>query len=177
MKSLQEKVAEQLNLLVGKALWASHRTVDLQSFDFGGHISVRNSKGSLSKVGEYALHIQCRWRICIKEKIVVGSTDRYYPKDKGAEIDLDFEWDKPGVNLCDFAMESFLNKKCPIIPKSIIVDEVGGFRLLLEHGFCLDVFPDDSQDGEHWRMFQPAEKTHHVVLRGNKLRGSLIIKK
>ena len=36
--------------------------------------------------------------------------------------------------------------------------------MILTRGFALDVFPDESLPGEHWRLFQPGnEKTHFVV--------------
>jgi hypothetical protein len=172
-KSLQEKCQKQLNLLIGHTLWACGRASDLQWFHFGTPRMVKDYKGGFKEVGEYALHIQCHWRICLKDKVIVASRDRFYPKDKNANLSLDFDWDKPGVNLCDAGVDCFINKECPIVPQSIIVDEVGGFKVILEHGYCLDAFPDLSGDQEHWRLFHPGEDTPHVVLEGNKLNGSL----
>jgi hypothetical protein len=38
--------------------------------------------------------------------------------------------------------------------------------LVLSGDFTLDVFPDDSLDGEHWRLLQPGRATAHFVVRG-----------
>jgi hypothetical protein len=38
--------------------------------------------------------------------------------------------------------------------------------LALSEEFMLDVFPDDSLPGEHWRFFQPGREAPHFVVSG-----------
>jgi hypothetical protein len=53
--------------LVGLPLWATHRAADLQSFQFGAQHTVTSrfgpNAGSVRTVGDFALHVQCSWRI------------------------------------------------------------------------------------------------------------------
>ena len=39
---------------------------------------------------------------------------------------------------------------------------------MLEGGFVFEVFPDDSLNGEHWRLFNDSP---HIVLEGSRLVG------
>lgn len=48
----------------------------------------------------------------------------------------------------------------------IEVGSAGAFRVILEDGISLEIFPDDSLDGEHWRLFQPDMGEPHFVVSG-----------
>jgi hypothetical protein len=168
--STKKTVEEQLSALYHKPLFLSGRTIDLQWFQFGQINQIKTPSGRWKEVGEYALHIQCCWRIVGLEGVIVGSEDRYYPSSSAKEIPDDFDWDKPGNNRCDANMSSFINQYCPLNVKSIVVDDIGGFSLLFERSFRLEVFPVSSLENEHWRLFKPGEKTSpHFVLIGNVL--------
>ena len=49
--------------LIGKAMWACGRAADMATFQFGGPRPVVDFYGRPREVGEYALHVQCPWRI------------------------------------------------------------------------------------------------------------------
>ena len=76
MKSLVERAVEPL---LHAAVWGWGRADDLASFQFGQKREVVNSRGEVKTVGEYALHIQCDWRIIRGDEIVVGYRDVYSP--------------------------------------------------------------------------------------------------
>jgi hypothetical protein len=74
-----------LKRLIGKRLWAANRAGEMATFQIGDRQTVRKFRGDMVEVGEYALHVQCPWRITRGLDIVVGSSDLYYPPSPRAE--------------------------------------------------------------------------------------------
>jgi len=87
-------IKNALQVLVGKTLWSSGRAADLQSFQFGQHRTVTDSRGKTKDVGAYSLHVQCAWRIRQADSVIVGSRDLYSPK--GDSPDPRFDWQASG---------------------------------------------------------------------------------
>jgi hypothetical protein len=119
-------------------------------------------RGQLRTVGEWALHIQCPWRIRQRTNLVVASGDFYY-SSAGEPLD---DWDSPGNSKFDVTaatLEGELSASPPSVT-SIRIDEVGGFTIELTNDYRLDVFPDRSiLNTEHWRLFQPGIDQSHFV--------------
>lgn len=155
--------------LVGLPLWASHRAMDVQAFQFGDKRTVTSKfgprKGQQREVGAYALHVQCAWRIHGPEGIVVGSNDRYARPglDPRAEDDPEWDWSAPGANRCDDRMRAWLARRAYVVER-VAADATGGIELSLADGFVLAVFPDDSQDRERWRLLRPDDLGSHFVV-------------
>lgn len=165
---LADQIATTLEVLRGIPLLDASRAANMQMFGFGACRTVRSPLGRDKEVAEYALHIQCCWRVRIHDRIWVASRDLNYPKGDWSRVDENFDWDQPGANRCDERMEVFIREHCLILTKDILVDEVGGFRLTFERGCSLEVFPDDSLETEHWRLFKPGDAMPHAVLVGNQ---------
>lgn len=145
------------------------RTADLQWFHFGTPRVVANSCGATKTVGDYALHVQCAWRIRTDKKIIVASRDRYEPAN--GDGDEDFDWDKPGANVCDLKITKWLSEipNKPLTVIRVTGDDVGGLRLTLADDSHIEVFPDTSlvdEYAEYWRFFRPSDGTKHLVVTG-----------
>lgn len=169
---MKERIQEALAVLVGQPLWSSGRAADLEWFEFGGRRTVKDSRGKEREVGDYALHVQCAWRIRCGDKVVVASRDLYYPPEETAEeIDTrpeNFNWDVQGGNRRDKRItELFQNETREFSVQKVEAGEAGAFTIILDQGYALDVFPDDSQSGEHWRLFKPYRGERHFVVSGN----------
>lgn len=158
--------------LVGLSLWASNRAADLQSFQLGAKRTVTTQfgprKGQQREVGEYALHVQCAWRIRGPHGIVVGSRDRFYRPGPAplSHADDDWHWDEPGANRCDERIGEWIQARSYRVER-VSADATGGIVLVLADGFALEVFPDDSLRGEsseHWRLLRPDEDSDHFVV-------------
>lgn len=155
--------------LVGLPLWTSHRAADLQTFQFGDKRTVTSNfgprKGHESEVGEYALHVQCAWRIRGPNGIVAASQDRFYKA--GSEDDRD--WSAAGTNRRDERVREWLSARSYNVER-ISADSTGGIVLSFAGGFALDVFPDNSLDGEYserWRLLRPRDLSSHFVVSGS----------
>jgi hypothetical protein len=162
-----------LAALVGLPLWSSNRSVDLQVFHFGAKRTVTRRTGGTAEVGELALHVQCAWRIRGPRGIVVASGDRCLRPgdDPLANPDDDWDWCAPGANRCDARLRDWLDERSYDVERAN-ADPTGGIVLAFAGGFALDVFPDDSLDGEYserWRLFRPDDLDSHFVVSGGGL--------
>ncbi len=166
----KEQIERALQPLIGAPFWGAGRATDMEIFQFGPRHPVTDRHGRRRDVGTYALHVQCAWRIVGPRGIVVASRDRYYPSEaSGLDVsDPDFEWDRAGTNLCDERRTRFFDEHRtePLPVGEVWADDVGSVAIILGDGYRLEVFPDDSQDGEHWRFFQPHTDGDHFVVTG-----------
>ena len=128
-------------------------------------------RGRTEEAAEYALHIQCSWRIAKGYKIVVGSRDFYSPRTGLKSENEHFEWDIQGNNRFDERIESFIKDiNEHTIVERVDSDEVGGLKIFLSQGYLLEVFPDTSEDDEYSefsRLFKQKEDSSHFVVTGN----------
>lgn len=158
--------------LVGLPLWTSHRVADLQVFQFGDKRTVTTNFGPRTghelEVGEYGLHIQCAWRIRGPSGIVVASRDRFYKAGPEPIPEGDWDW-SAGTNRRDERIRDWLSARSYGVER-VSADATGGIVLSLAGGFALDVFPDDSLDGEyseHWRLLRPGDLSSRFVVSGS----------
>lgn len=165
---IKEQIEQTLQCLVGLPLHDAGRAADLEWFSFGAPRTVAGRHGEPRTVGDYALHLQCAWRISGPSGIHVASRDRYYPATH-IEVDLlEFDWDHPGANRCDERMNLFFAEHAgvPLIVRSVHADALGSLRITFDNAYVLEVFPDSSRGSEHWRFFQPAMDADHFVVTG-----------
>jgi len=162
MTDVADAARKHLDLLTGLRLSASYRAVDMRMFHFG---TMRTVEGGA--VGEYALHVQCPWRIETADQIVTGRHDLFKPAEETEDFDWD-SWDWDGnETLQDKLVAEFLTHVCPVV-ESVATDAHGGARLQLSRGYSLVLFPADSQ-GEDWRFFRPQQDGEHFVVSGGRV--------
>jgi hypothetical protein len=141
------------------------RAADMLWMQFGTMRQVARRRGGTKSVGDWAIHVQCAWRLCRCGRIVVAYRDYYHCLDGNA---LD-DWDSPGKSRFDQAVEA-LNAEFDESPPSVVAptgDDVGGFSLTMTHDYRLDAFPDSSNKGgrpESWRVFEPQMGRKHFVV-------------
>ena len=175
------RIERELAVLVGLPLWGAARAADLLTLAFGaerhGVSKFGRRKGEPRTYGEYALHVQCTWRIAGPDGIVTGRPDRFYPHSDLLREREDWKWwDDPdwdslqlNANRWDERIEPWLAAG-PYVVERVAADPLGGLSVALAGGFALDVFPDSSDDteySEYWRFFKPDDpRPHFVVLTG-----------
>ena len=159
---MKKQIETALRPLIGMPLWAIGRASTLEWFIFGVPREVIDHKQQAKMIGEYALHIQCAWRVVNSKCVVVGSQDRYVPSgDPDQEID-DFDWDVEGANRCDEQVAQLLNNKKSLVVIGVEIGSIGSFRLILDNDYVLEVFPNNSLEDEYWRLFQPYTESERV---------------
>jgi hypothetical protein len=173
--TLQDRINEALSPLIGLQLWRARRVMNMEMFEFGARYTRLNRKGEEIDVGDFALHIQCPWRIVGPDGIVVGSEDRHFPEDESSNWQ---EFDEDGPTLCEARMTSWIAEHgaSPLVVQRVEADSIGSFRLFLHRGFVLESLPANSLRGEYserWRLIHTpqgapsfSEGTDHFVVTG-----------
>lgn len=156
-------IQKALAPLVGLPLRCIGRAADLLWVHFGEFREIPDRKDGTRTVGEWALHVQCPWRIARSASIFVARGDCFYTADG----DEPYDWDAGGESRFD-RCAALLNREFESSPPrvaAVIVDAVGGFSLRLDSGDTFEAFPDDctGSDNEHWRIFRPDRDERHFV--------------
>jgi len=169
--TLADEIKTHLIPLLGLKLSIARRAADLSNFQFGQICKVEGGT-----VGDYALHIQCSWRIEGPEDIVTGRSDLWEPAEAHQEIDWE-NWNYDiDENLQDKRVEALLggydpqtrsvvNEGDQLVVEAIQADIYGGAMIMLSGGYRLVIFPAGTQ-GEDWRLFQPTTDKPHFVIAG-----------
>ncbi len=169
MKSLSTKILKNLTPLIGLRLSAARRAATMRVFHFGEILEVDDGS-----VGEFALRIQCSWRLEYLQKIVTGSSDLWRPSKRKKGFDWDtWDYHKDGnvqderllktLAGYDLKTESSINQTENLIVEKIEADDIGGAIISLSGDFKLVLFPNGTSR-EHWRFFRPrVDKRHFVV--------------
>ena len=88
-----------IEILKGTRLNAIGRAAAMCWISLGNLIEIESRSG-LRTVGQYALDVDCPWRIRCNSKILLASTDMFEPASTH-QHDETFEWDIQGNNLFD----------------------------------------------------------------------------
>ncbi|HET9906022.1 MAG TPA: hypothetical protein VFQ23_05265 [Anaerolineales bacterium] len=189
MSSTKAEIKKHLDQLVGLPLSIARRAANMLVLHFGTirevegrRLSRKKRKDKKGTVGDFALHIQCPWRLENSEGIITGRGDLYLSAETGNYFDDDEEddsFDKQGMNLQDRKMGELLQGIDPItgsymnvtnflIVESIESDDFGEATIYLSGGYRLRIFPSSSTV-EHWRLFQPATEEKHFVVEGSEV--------
>jgi hypothetical protein len=153
-----KEIEERLRGLLGLKLVSTVRAADMRRFNFG----------SMQGEQEYALHVQCAWRIETAAGVRTGRADLFVPLDEKFYQDPAFDqWDPTGdtsiANLQDSRVDEWMQEAAEKRVAWVQADAMGGFVLGFSEGSRLAVFPCSSR-GEAWRIFRPGcHESHYVV--------------
>lgn len=159
-----------LDVLVGKPLWSSGRAADLQWFSFGDRKATTNARGEPLEVGEYALHVQCSWRIRRGDKVIVARPDLYHSAQAESAGNMDFDDEAAGMggNRRDARISELFRDGAEMFPvQRIEAGAAGNFSIFFDGELVMEVFPDDLLSDEHWRFFKPRTREPHIVCTGS----------
>jgi hypothetical protein len=163
---MKDQIEQALHVLVGLCFFREFRNPGLDQFHFASLADIVDG-GMQVASHSYALHVQCAWRIVRAGRIVVGSDDRYFAA--GAEPFKDypnFDVKPPGSNRRDERLAAVFTSHGGHLPivQAATADAVGGFHLQFDSDLDLDVFPNTSLEGEHWRLLLPGDSRRHFVV-------------
>ncbi len=170
---MKEEIEKATRVLVGTALWGHRRTADLSSFHFGGRRRVKTFHGDLADVGEFAINVQCPWRIVEYDRVLVGNGDLYYPPEaRTDEPGAAFDWQHQTSRL-DYLMTIFFQSgRREVNLLQVEVGAGGGLQIALDGACLLELFPNDSFSKEHWRLLKPGTEEPHFVVSGEGIKNS-----
>jgi hypothetical protein len=79
-------VMGKLTSLVGLRLCIARDAAGMKNFQFG---EIRPHPSGKGTVGDFALHVQCPWRLVTTTQVLTGSADYYEPAVEGEDVNLD----------------------------------------------------------------------------------------
>lgn len=175
-----EGLAHQIVLAFGPVyglkLAISGNAGSMKVFHFGEIKPHPDGKGT---IGQFALHIQCPWRIVTSNQILTGSADWWEPSAHDAAGDLE-TWtrERPTPSSqetvlarlfghYDAETKSYINDADQLVVQQVEADDFGGFKIHLSGGYRLEVFPDGIH-GESWRLFEPGNDATHFIIEGGR---------
>jgi len=159
MDQVKTALEAHMRVLIGLPLSIARNAADMKGFHFGSIRPHYSRTGRVGTVGQYALHIQCPWRIVGGDAIVTGSSDRF----QGPREDIDYnDEDARGGSLQSVRLEellkgfdastsSFVNATENLVVQAVQADNYGGLDIALTGGLKLQIFPAGS-NGEDWRF-------------------------
>jgi hypothetical protein len=176
------KIKQQLSLLIGLPVCIARHAGNMLGLHFGSIKSVssiRNGKEFKGTAGDFALHVQCVWRIENSTSIITASADLYYSAETGKFFDY-----LPNGNIKNENKENLQDKKLGdllqgydpetrshtnatklLVVEAVEADKFGGASIFLSGGYRFVMFPTTSRD-EYWRLFKPNTDEKHFVVSG-----------
>jgi hypothetical protein len=173
-RSTREMALAALSRLIGLPLTGSHRAADMRIFQFGKLRSAvsKSPKRKPRLVGDWALHIQCPWRIDRPEGIITGRMDLWLSPD-GEYLPDDLPHGDELPNLQDVQVQTWLEQNASsLIVKSVDADQHGGGSVEFVDGSAIRFFPA-GKHGEDWRLFRPGSDEHHFVITGGAVESDM----
>ena len=165
MKLEINEVDELFQKIINKDVNLLGRTGTKVWLGFGDIIDTVNHEGKKVKKSEYAIHVECSWRIKNKQNhIIVAFYDIFQPNSSN-EWSEDFDWDVKGNNLFDEKAIKW-SMECEI--RQVIRYEISSnldLAITFSDGDVLEAFIDTSVDRECWRLFKH-KSDNHVVASG-----------
>lgn len=169
---MSEFIANQqaLSALVGRRLSIWRRAANMLVLHFG-QVTREDDKSW----GEFALHVQCPWRLLKDGAVFAGLADLYSPRDETPDFDWrkwyeDQEWPD---NLLEHQVLLVLKGSCSVthsienateqfVVERVEASEIGDAKIFLGGGYVWECFPHSVAD-EHWRLLDMANQTDFVV--------------
>jgi len=163
-------IRDALAPLQGLPLWCAGRASTMLWLQFGARVSAPTRRDPTRVTGEFALHLQCPWRIWGSDGIVTGSGDMFVCADPDVPVSS-FDPGRPGNAVADVRLRDWIGSyaRHPLVVVVADADRFGGFHLVLSEGFGFEAFPNSTgrtKDTEHWRLLRPGDDSPHFVVSG-----------
>ena len=164
MKLKNALVDEIFQKIINKKVNLLGRAAAMLWLGFGEIIDTVDYKGQPVKKSEYAIHIQCSWRIKNKQnRNIIAFYDMFEP-NSSIEWSEDFDWDIQGNNLYDVKAKKWSTEHDRYVVDYEISPNLD-LLIIFSDGNILEAFIDTSSKKECWRLFEYT-KDGHVVASG-----------
>ena len=136
----------------------------------------RNEQGNAGirkeMAGEYAMHVQCMYRMTCGDQTIFAQSDLYQPslaalatlglQTEDAPPD-DFKYDIVGNNRLDEIIQPKFASLEDFIVRSVSINRLGDARIRFTNGFQFQIVVDVSGGQECWRFFANQDERHLVI--------------
>jgi hypothetical protein len=161
MKKTKELIDTRLSVLVGLGVSGINHAADMLTLQFGPLREIVNRRGTIKRVGKWALHVQCHWQIEHLGVVVATQDDLGGPDEK--------------TSLATERLEELLVRSRVTTVESAVASESGVLCISMSVGLHLIVTPDGIAENEDWRFFAPGIDVDHFVIAGGVVDPSSLI--
>jgi hypothetical protein len=158
---MRDELDTAIDSLIGLLVLSTGRAADMQWFQFGEAVTRTNRAGQTRTVGQYALHVQCAWRIMRGATVVVGSDDIGYDARGTATAAVA---DSNQRSTWRDARVAKLVSHEALRVTTVDISDVAFARFELNHTYALQLLPMTSIVGERWRLLRNIEPTKHWIV-------------
>lgn len=169
-KEIVNDIYKKISIILNEPFRYIGRASDIAWLGFGEDKISRDFHGRERVLAQYALHIQCSFRIISSDKIILANSDMFEPSKKNEEK-VNFNWDSVGENLYDEKSE-LLTKKLEVnsfIVSDINISRYGDLKIRTSNDYVIEVFNNISYNDESWRFFEPGCDKYHLIITGQKM--------
>lgn len=146
--------SDAIHALNGLAFRRVGHSLDLAWLWFGAESPWTSELGIEGVRPEYALHVQCAFRVDVDDRIILGSRDLTLDA-QGLRAESLFDVQARALN------ESAVTGVFNVIEARMTPG--CGIKINLSRGITIEVFPDSSSGMEWWRLIKFSEPQHHFV--------------
>ena len=151
---MKEKIEKELKNIIGAEIKKVYRFKEMLCIEF--------KKENIT----YHLHLQCPFKICLNNKIVVASFEIYVPIKK---ISLEKQKKSISDSLFDIKAKKMLENN-KFIVQEVNVNDFGEFSVLFNNQYMLQIFNDTAINKEIYRFFSKSNKGDHFVVYGDRVK-------
>lgn len=155
MTDTRELINTRLSVLVGLDVSGINHAADMLTLQFGPLRETTTRRGTIKRVGTWALHVQCTWQIEQTGTVVARHDDLYGPDEK--------------AQLATERFEELLVRSRATTVEHIAGSEAGAVCISMSRGLHLVITPDGAPEDEDWRFFAPGVDANHFVIEGGKV--------
>ena len=152
--------------LIGKNVYRIGRAAAMCWIHFGRPMKIE-LRGQKRILGEFALDLDCPWRIRNRSGgVELGSADMFTPASRH-DLDEDFDWDIQGNNLFDEKAKLLFSESTQIIVTSVKLSGNYDLTITFSNGLTLECFINASTQEECWRLFKPGLHNEDFIVTGS----------
>ncbi|TKC91205.1 hypothetical protein FAZ69_07560 [Trinickia terrae] len=155
MTDTKEQVNRHLSVLVGLDVSGVGHAADMLTLQFGPLREITTHRGTIKRVGAWALHIQCDWQIEQGNAIFASH--------------LDFATSEENTSTATGRIRDLLVTHGPTIVESVTAGDKGDARISLARGIWLVIRSGAIPGEEDWRLFASNPDFVHFVIEGGKV--------
>lgn len=154
-----EETSKYMAPLIGKRIVKIGRAADMLWMHFGVLKSYIDYKGREIEKGQFAIHVQCPWRILYESDVILGKADM----ELYGEIEAASAHAVTGLSQFDELKDNVLEEYLSAPVELISISQTGTLVIQLTNGCTFETFPDSVCHQEFWRFINSEDGRHTVV--------------
>lgn len=155
MTDTKEQIIRHLSVLVGLDVSGVRHAGDMLTLQFGPLREVTTRRGTVKRIGAWALHIQCDWRIEQGDGLLASYSD--------------FAASEESTDRITRQIRDLLVEHGPTVVEHVTVGDKGDACISLAGGRRLLIRADAIPGDEDWRLFPSDPDAPHFVIEGGKV--------